>query len=157
MTATATKLETRKLTARIGAEVIGLGPRLELDPDTVADVRAALNEHKALVFRGIDLDDAGQQRFAGYFGELTTAHPTIPAVDRAPRVLAVDSEDGPVNHWHTDVTFVLNPPQASTLRSIVVPPYGGETLIANTGATLRDHYGLPRPASQYANTERTAS
>ena len=53
MTATATKLETRKLTARIGAEVIGLGPRLELDPDTVAAVRAALNEHKALVFRGI--------------------------------------------------------------------------------------------------------
>ena len=36
MTATATKLETRKITARIGAEVTGLGPDLDLDPDTVA-------------------------------------------------------------------------------------------------------------------------
>jgi hypothetical protein len=133
-TSLGTSLRLRKITARIGAEVTGLSPDLDLDPDTVAAVRAALNEHKALVFRGVDLDDAGQQRFAGYFGELTTAHPTIPAVDQAPRVLAVDSQDGPVNHWHTDVTFVLNPPQASTLRSIVVPPYGGETLIANTAA-----------------------
>ncbi len=137
MTATSlsTKLGIRKLTARIGAEVTGLSPDLDLDAETATAVRAALNEHKALVFRGISLDDEGQQRFAGYFGPLTSAHPTVPAVDGEPNVLPVDSEDGRVNHWHTDVTFVLNPPQASTLRSIVVPPYGGETLIANARRT----------------------
>jgi alpha-ketoglutarate-dependent sulfate ester dioxygenase len=54
-----------------------------------------------------------------------------------------------VNHWHTDVTFVLNPPQASTLRSIVVPPYGGETLIANAAAAYRD---LPAPLRDFADT-----
>ena len=124
-------------------------PTLELDPETVTAVRAALNEHKALVFRGISLDDEGQQRFARYFGELTTAHPTVPAVDGAPNVLPVDSEDGRANHWHTDVTFVLNPPQASTLRSIVIPPYGGETLIANTGAAYQD---LPAPLRAFADT-----
>src|SRR6185312_8509069 len=68
--------------------------------------------------------------------------PTVPAVDGAPNVLPVDSERGRANHWHTDVTFVLNPPQASTLRSITVPPYGGETLIANSAAAYRD---LPEP------------
>ena len=150
-TSAGTRLGIRKLTARIGAEVTGLGPELGLDPDGVAAVRAALNEHKALVFRGIDLDDAGQQRFARYFGPLTTAHPTVPAVEGAPSVLPVDSQDGPVNHWHTDVTFVLNPPQASTLRSIVIPPYGGETLIANAGAAYRD---LPGPLRDFADTLR---
>jgi alpha-ketoglutarate-dependent sulfate ester dioxygenase len=148
-TSTGTRLAIRKLTARIGAVVTGLGPELELDPDAVAAVRAALNEHKALVFHGIDLDDEGQQRFARYFGQLTTAHPTVPAVRGAINVLPVDSEDGPVNHWHTDVTFVLNPPQASTLRSIVVPPYGGETLLANAGAAYRD---LPGPLREFADT-----
>jgi alpha-ketoglutarate-dependent taurine dioxygenase len=59
-----TKLGLRKITARIGAEVTGVSPSLELDPDTVTAVRAALSEHKALVFRGIDVDDDGQQRFA---------------------------------------------------------------------------------------------
>jgi alpha-ketoglutarate-dependent taurine dioxygenase len=146
---TATKLGIRKLTARIGAEVTGLDPGLELDAGTVTAVRQALNEHKALLFRGISLDDEGQQRFARYFGQLTTAHPTVPAAAGAPNVLPVDSIDGPVNHWHTDVTFVVSPPQASTLRSIVVPPYGGETLIASTGAAYRS---LPGPLRAFADT-----
>jgi alpha-ketoglutarate-dependent sulfate ester dioxygenase len=57
MTATSvpTKLAIRKITARIGAEITGLSPDLTLDPDTVTAVRQALNEHKALVFRGVDL------------------------------------------------------------------------------------------------------
>jgi alpha-ketoglutarate-dependent taurine dioxygenase len=46
-TSVSTKLSVRKLSARIGAEVTGLGPSLDLDPDTVTEVRAALNEHKA--------------------------------------------------------------------------------------------------------------
>jgi taurine dioxygenase len=97
----------------------------------------------------VRLDDTGQQRFARYFGELTTAHPTVPAVAGAPNVLPVDSEQGKANHWHTDVTFILNPPQASTLRSIVVPPYGGETLIANAATAYRD---LPTPLRDFADT-----
>ncbi len=149
MTATTTRLEVRKVTARIGAEVGGVDPAGDLDADTVAAIRAALSEHKALVFPDVRLDDAGQQRFAGYFGELTTAHPTVPAVAGAPNVLPVDSENGKANHWHTDVTFVLNPPQASTLRSIVVPPYGGETLIANAATAYRD---LPQPLRDFADT-----
>ncbi|HEY3481077.1 MAG TPA: TauD/TfdA family dioxygenase [Streptomyces sp.] len=142
-------LEIRKVTARIGAHVSGVDISGELDPGTVAALRAALNEHKALVFSDADLDDEGQQRFARHFGELTTAHPTVPAVEGAPNVLPVDSERGRANHWHTDVTFVVNPPQASTLRSIVIPPYGGETLIANSAAAYRD---LPEPLRKFADT-----
>jgi len=56
-----TKLGIRKITARIGAEITGLSPDLILDPETIAAVRAALNEHKALVFRGVRLDDEDQQ------------------------------------------------------------------------------------------------
>jgi alpha-ketoglutarate-dependent sulfate ester dioxygenase len=150
-TSIGTRLGLRKITARIGAEVTGVSPSLELDPETVTAIRAALSEHKALVFRGISVDDDGQQRFARYFGPLTSAHPTVPAVDGEPNVLPVDSEDGRVNYWHTDVTFVLNPPQASTLRSIVIPPYGGETMIANAGAAYRD---LPEPLRAFADTLR---
>jgi taurine dioxygenase len=142
-------IDIRKTTARIGAEVTGLRIDRELDADTVAALRAALNEHKALVFADADIDDDGQQRFAGQFGALTRAHPTVAAVAGAPNVMPVDSEGGKSNHWHTDVTFVLNPPQASTLRSIVIPPYGGETLIANSAAAYRD---LPDVLRGFADT-----
>jgi taurine dioxygenase len=149
VTVSDTILDVRKVTGRIGAEVSGLDLSRDLDAETVAAIRAALNQHKALVFTGVRLDDEGQQRFARHFGELTTAHPTVPAVEGAPNVLPVDSEGGVANHWHTDVTFVVNPPQLSTLRSIVIPPYGGETLIANAAAAYRD---LPEPLRNFADS-----
>jgi alpha-ketoglutarate-dependent taurine dioxygenase len=143
-------IEIKKITARIGAQVSGVDLARPLDQGTVAALREALNLHKALVFDGVDLDDEGQQAFVRHFGDVTTAHPTVPSVDGVPNVLPVDSERGrAANHWHTDVTFVLNPPQASTLRSITVPPYGGETLIASSAAAYRD---LPEPLRTLADT-----
>ncbi|MFF2211619.1 TauD/TfdA dioxygenase family protein [Streptomyces antibioticus] len=142
-------LDIRKVTAHIGAQVSGVDLARPLDADTVAALREALNVHKALVFDDVHLDDAGQQAFARHFGDLTTAHPTVAAVDGAPNVLPVDSEQGSANHWHTDVTFVLNPPQASTLRALTLPPYGGETLIASSAAAYRQ---LPEPLRRLADT-----
>ncbi|WP_327404072.1 TauD/TfdA family dioxygenase [Streptomyces sp. NBC_01288] len=142
-------IEIQKVTANIGARVSGVDINKPLDAEQVTAIREALNVHKALVFDDVHLDDEGQEAFARHFGDLTTAHPTVPAVDGAPNVLPVDSERGRANHWHTDVTFVLNPPQASTLRSITIPPYGGETLIASSAAAYRD---LPEPLRVLADT-----
>lgn len=140
--------DIRKITGRIGAEIIGVDVTQPLDEETVSFVRAALAEHKALVFKAAPLDDEGQQRFAAHFGELTIAHPTVASVEGAPQVLPVDSERGSANHWHTDVTFVHAPPKVSTLSSKIVPPHGGETLIANTGTAYRD---LPEPLRRLAD------
>ncbi|MET4079064.1 TauD/TfdA family dioxygenase [Janibacter sp. UYMM211] len=148
MSTIATDRDVRKITGRIGAEITGVDITGPLDEETVGFLRAALAEHKALVFRGAPLDDEGQERFAAHFGELTTAHPTVRSVEGAPRVLPVDVDGGVANHWHTDVTFVLTPPRATTLASKVVPPHGGETLIANTGAAYRD---LPEPLRRLAD------
>jgi len=35
------------------------------------------------------------------------------------------------NDWHTDMTFLVNPPNGSILRADVVPPYGGDTMFTN--------------------------
>ncbi|MFE4965848.1 TauD/TfdA dioxygenase family protein [Streptomyces sp. NPDC056660] len=141
----------RKLTSRIGAFVDGVDLAAPADPSTVTALRHALDEHKAIVFDDVNLDNAGQERVAGWFGDLTTAHPNVPAADGTANVLAVDSETSKANEWHTDVTFVLNPPQLTTLRSIVTTPYGGETLIANAAAAYRD---LPEPLRALADSLR---
>lgn len=143
----------RKLTSRIGAVVEGVDFTATPDYSTLSVLRDALNEHKAIVFDRVGLDNAGQERVAGWFGELTTAHPNIPAADGTANVLAVDSETSKSNEWHTDVTFVVNPPQVTTLRSIVTTPYGGETLIANAAAAYRD---LPEPLRVLADSLRAA-
>ncbi|MFD9099162.1 TauD/TfdA dioxygenase family protein [Streptomyces collinus] len=141
----------RKLTGRIGAVVEGADLAAPPDPSTVTALRDALNEHKAIVFDDVDLDNTGQERLAGWFGDLTTAHPNVPAADGTRHVLAVDSETSKANEWHTDVTFVVNPPQLTTLRSLVTTPYGGETLIANAATAYRD---LPAPLRALADSLR---
>jgi taurine dioxygenase len=143
-------LDIQKVTANIGARVFGVDVSQPLDEETVAALREALNVHKALVFDDVNLDDETQQAFVRHFGDVTTAHPTVSSVAGVPNVLPVDSERGrAANHWHTDVTFVLNPPQATTLRSITIPPYGGETLIASSAAAYRQ---LPEPLRALADT-----
>lgn len=142
-------LSVRKLTGRIGALAEGVDLATEPGEEEIAALRGALNEHKVIVFDGVQLDDAGQQRVASWFGELTTAHPTVPAVPGTTSVLAVDSETSKANEWHSDVTFVVNPPQVSTLRSIVTTPYGGETLIANAATAYRD---LPKSLRDLADS-----
>jgi alpha-ketoglutarate-dependent taurine dioxygenase len=129
----------RKIGGRIGAEITGLDLGADLSDAVVSEINSALLEHKALLFRGQHLDDPGQLAFASRFGPLTEAHPTgIPSVDGQPQVLPIDGEDQRANHWHTDCTFIRTPPKASTLRGIVIPPYGGNTLIANEAAAYRD-------------------
>ncbi|GAA2082674.1 TauD/TfdA family dioxygenase [Streptomyces albiaxialis] len=146
---TSSSFDIRRVGGRIGAEILGVDLSRELDTALVAELNAALLEHKALFFRDQQLDDADQIRFARLFGELTTAHPTVPSVEDQPNILPVDSESGVrANRWHTDVTFVRTPPKASTLRSLVVPPYGGNTLIANTAAAYRD---LPESLRELAD------
>lgn len=137
-------LSVRKLTSRIGAVIEGADLAAEPGDEVIDALRGALNQHKVIVFDGVQLDDAGQERVASWFGALTAAHPTVPAVPGTTNVLAVDSETSKANEWHSDVTFVVNPPQVSTLRSIITTPYGGETLIANTAAAYRDLPDSPR-------------
>ncbi|MFC8095325.1 TauD/TfdA dioxygenase family protein [Streptomyces sp. NPDC057301] len=142
-------IEIQKATANIGARVLGVDISQPLGQETVAALREALTAHKALVFDDVNLDDETQQAFVRHFGDVTTAHPTVSSVAGTPNVLPVDSERGrAANHWHTDVTFVLNPPQATTLRSITIPPYGGETLIASSAAAYRQ---LPEPLRNLAD------
>jgi alpha-ketoglutarate-dependent taurine dioxygenase len=46
------------------------------------------------------------------------------------------------NSWHTKVTFVDRVPAFSVLRGVTIPPYGGNTVWANTA----DAYDrLPHP------------
>ena len=141
-------LSLHKITAHIGARVLGVDPADDLSDDTVAELREALGRHKALVFDSPGLDAAGQERFAARFGPLTTAHPTVPGGETL-QVLDVDAERSKANEWHTDVTFVVNPPAITTLRSIVIPPYGGETLVASSAAAYRS---LPEPLRRWAET-----
>jgi alkyl sulfatase len=140
MSTTAAAIDIRRIAGSIGAEVTGVRVAGDLPGDVFGVIRNALHEHKVIFLRGQDhLDDAGQAAFARLFGELTTAHPTVPGTQGEPHVLELDAQagGGKANAWHTDVTFVDRPPAISLLRAITLPPYGGDTAWANTATAYR--------------------
>jgi taurine dioxygenase len=141
-------LEIRKIGGAIGAEIDAIDIRY-MSEDDAEDVWAALLEHKVIVFRKQSITDADHLAFASRFGQLTLAAPTIPSLAGQPNILRVASSDSfRGDTWHTDCSFLRTPPKASTLRSLVAPPYGGDTLIANAGAAYRS---LPEQLREFAD------
>lgn len=131
-------LDVRPLSGNIGAEIFGVDLTQALAPAVVADIRAALLRWRVIFFRDQHLTQAQHIAFGACFGDVTPAHPTLPAkFPQHPEILLLDNEMsgyGSVaidNRWHTDVTFVPNPPMGSILRGVVVPPYGGDTQFLN--------------------------
>ncbi|MFE2853434.1 TauD/TfdA dioxygenase family protein [Streptomyces lavendulae] len=145
---TLTATTVTKLGGRIGAEIGGVRLGGDLAPEAVAEIRTALLAHKVVFFRGQDhLDEAGHEAFAQLLGT-PVAHPTVPSADGR-YALGIDSHHGArANQWHTDVTFVPAYPAFSILRAVTIPPYGGNTLWANT-ATAYTH--LPEPLRALAD------
>ena len=149
MTSSNLKSDVRPVAGRIGAEITGVRLAEQLTDETVALIRETLLQHKVVFLRGQDeLTDDEQVEFAKRLGTVTTAHPTVPGVENAEHVLPLDADRGArANSWHTDVTFVENPPAFSVLRSVTIPPYGGDTVWANTVAAYEE---LPKELQELA-------
>lgn len=142
-------LDIVPVAGRIGAEVRGVALGGDIDDATIAAIRAALNRHKVIFFRGQHaLDDAGQEAFAERLGD-PVAHPTVPVAPGSKFLLDLESREGhAASSWHTDVTFVPAYPQASILRALVIPEAGGDTLWANSATAYET---LPAPLKALAD------
>jgi len=123
----------------IGAEIRGADLRV-LGPDEVHAVRAAWNEHQVLLFRGQSLTFEDLLVFSRHFGDLELApiqengrrfvegHPEIYVVSNVvENGVAIGSLGSGEAVWHSDMTYVDDPPNASALYAVEVPPTGGDT------------------------------
>jgi alpha-ketoglutarate-dependent sulfate ester dioxygenase len=148
----AADVATRPLTGNIGAEITGVDAAGPLDDHTLAGIRRALDRHKVVFLRDQHLDYRSQVAFARRFGELTLGHPIYAAPTDRPEVREIDSRQGTrANHWHTDLTFVEQPPAYAFLHNKVAPPVGGDTMWANT---VTAYESLPEPLLALADRLR---
>ena len=129
-------LDVRPIAAAMGAEVDGVDLS-DLDDDRFAEIQQALYRHGLLVFKGQDLAHADQEALTLRFGEHGVDAFTD-GVDGFPNIQPVIREPGPPRpiffgaNWHTDSPFLERPPSISMLRSIEVPPWGGDTVYASS-------------------------
>jgi taurine dioxygenase len=146
------EVQVEPLTMRTGAIVHGVDLSTELGDDVIAKVRSALLRHRVVFFRDQHIEAEHQLAFASRFGEITAGHPTLSAEPGQPAILELDSLDGGrADAWHTDNTFTDRPSAFSVLRSVVIPPCGGDTTWASTVAAY-EH--LPEPLRLFADQLR---
>ena len=124
------------LAAAMGAEISGVDVR-ELSDTQAQEIRDALFRHKMIYFRGQKLTHAHHEAFSLHFGSFAedayttgvpghrNVHPLIKEADDPSKMVFGEG-------WHTDSPFLAEPPAVTILRSVQVPPFGGDTTFANS-------------------------
>jgi taurine dioxygenase len=136
----AAPVAVRPLSAALGAEIVGVDLRDELDERTFAQVRDIWHRYLVILLRGQKLSEVDQVGFAERFGPPARIH-TKQFVRGHPAVMLISNirEDGkPIGalpdgemQFHTDQCHQERPAMASILYAIEVPAAGGNTLFAN--------------------------
>jgi taurine dioxygenase len=129
--------------AALAAEVRGVDLR-RIDDSAFAAIHRAWLDHLVVLFRGQDLDDDDLIAFSRRFGDLDLApiqengrrfvegHPEIYVVSNViENGVAIGSLGAGEAVWHTDMSYLADPPKASMLYAIEVPPAGGNTGFTN--------------------------
>ena len=123
--------------AALGAEVEGIDLGTPMSDAEVDALHEGLTEHKVLFFRDQSLDPKALLELGLSLGDVDPGHPVYPHASGFPSVVELISDgDNPpdTDDWHKDLTFKPNPPFASILLAVSVPPVGGDTLWANMSA-----------------------
>jgi taurine dioxygenase len=117
--------------------------RRPLDDEEIRQIKDAWHKHTVLVFRGHNLSEDDQRRFASYFGPIAkrVKPPSTVVVRDGPEwdemMLVTDNVDangkalGSLGHgemwFHTDKCYHRRPHRASFLYGIEIPSEGGHT------------------------------
>jgi taurine dioxygenase len=127
----------------VGAEVRGVDLR-ELDGERFGVIHRAWLDHQVLLFRGQHLTDGELIGFSRHFGDLDFApnqetgrrivsgYPELYVVSNVvENGQAIGSLGSGEAVWHTDMSYLPDPPKASVLYALEVPPTGGNTGFAD--------------------------
>jgi taurine dioxygenase len=127
-------LTTDPIAGALGAEIHGVDLAQPLADDVVAGIRQALLDHLVVFFRDQRLTPAQLVAFGRHFGTLAR-YPFVEGLAEHPEIIEVTklpherTNFGGV--WHSDTTYLDEPPMGSMLYALDVPPVGGDTLFAN--------------------------
>ena len=126
-------MQVKLLSGALGAEISGVN--LQDTSDKNFDViNNLLLEHKVIFFRNQNITEEEQLKLASHFGPIER-HAYVKGLDQYPEIVRIIKKPNEKNqwgeNWHSDVSYNLKPTKAVILKSIKIPPVGGDTMFAN--------------------------
>ena len=128
--------EVKPVAGALGAEIHGVDLTQDLSGEDTEQLRELLNNYEVIFFRDQDISPERQRSLALTFGPLQT-HPAYDTVAGFPEITILESTPEvptKIEAWHSDMTFRQHPPLGTVLKSVVIPPKGGDTLWASMTA-----------------------
>ncbi len=130
-----TPIEVNRIAGSIGAEVLGVRIADELPEETIGAIRRALLDNCVIFFRDQDpLPDDRFLQFAKRFGR-TVEYPFVKGIEGFPEIIRVAKLEHETTNfggiWHSDTSYLEEPPMGTLLAARELPSYGGDTLFAN--------------------------
>ncbi len=124
------------LAAAMGAEIRGADFAAMSDAQ-FAEIRDALFRHKMIYFRDVDLTHAQHEDFSLRFGPYAEDAYTDGIeghVNIQPLIREASATGKHIfgSGWHSDGPFLEEPPAIAILYGVELPPFGGDTIWANT-------------------------
>jgi len=150
-------MQIHPITGVFGAEITGVDLMTPLNEADATGLRDALAEHLVIVLRDQPID-AGQHRaLTRVFGE-PAVNPYAPGPAAHPEMTSIVKEAAERTGvfgggWHTDLSFIAQPPGGSVLAAIEIPPYGGDTMFLSQQAAWN---ALPGPMQDLLDGRNTA-
>ena len=127
-------IDVKPVSGALGAKITGVDISLPLDAEVVSEIRNALLSHLVIFFQNQIITPQQQLNFAEQFG-IPMEYPQLKGLRKCPLVTEVIKlEHETLNFggvWHSDTAYIKQPPMASMLYAIEIPPYGGDTLFSN--------------------------
>ena len=133
-------LKVIKEDAPLGATILGVNLKQNLNSETINFIKNALATHQVVFFREQKISSLDHKNLALNFGSLQT-HPAYPTIKNFPEITILENDrENPskIEEWHTDMTFKENPPLGSILIGKIIPKKGGDTLFASLSAAFDD-------------------
>ncbi len=128
-------MQFKPITPHMGAEVFGFDPATAGENEWQA-VMEAFTERSVLVFRGVSLTPDQQVAVTRRFGQPYRL-PYVTHLESHPDIIAVlkEADERRISafgsSWHSDFSFMEQPPTATLLYALELPPTGGDTVFAN--------------------------
>lgn len=127
-------LAIQRIAGALGAEISGVDLSRDLTESLAGAIRQALLDHQVIFFRDQDLTSDQFLRFAQAMGQ-PIEYPFVKGIEGYPVIIPVMKlEHERTNFggiWHSDTTYLQQPPMGSMLLAREVPPFGGDTLFAS--------------------------
>jgi taurine dioxygenase len=124
------------LAGALGADVRGVDLK-DLGDEGWREIKRAFLQYAVLAIRDQQLEPADLMRVGARFGE-PCYYPFVTGLDGYPFIFEVVKEENETvnfgGNWHSDTTYLAQPPLATLLYAVETPKHGGDTLFANTAA-----------------------